>query len=178
MWWCCEIKHKPLINLDVYTKDWAFKVVDSVNWRDRTYHQLTVPSKEFFMATRMADRTGIPSFSNIRTSWYKRGSPAGEGEMEGPDAHCRVLKGVPTSPINYSKDCKETFNHSHQRRHYQPQACCYGCNHPCIATQGEGPILTTVFSRQKCKFDKYCQSAKTSPLKNAHTEHEGAITRL
>ena len=67
MWWLCEIKHKPLINLDVYTKDWAFKVVESVNWHDRTYHQLTVPSKEFFMATRMADRTGIP-FSNIRTS--------------------------------------------------------------------------------------------------------------
>ena len=126
----CEIKLKPLINLDIYTKDWAFKVVGSVNWHDRTYQQLTVPSKEFFMATRMADRTGIPSFSNIRTSWYKRGSPAGEGEMEGPDAHRRVLKGVPTSPINHSKDCKETFNHSHQRRHYQPQACYYACNHP------------------------------------------------
>ena len=52
------------------------------------------------------------------------------GGMGGPDAHRKVLNGVPTSPINYSKDCKETFNHSHQRRHYQPQACCYGCNHP------------------------------------------------
>ena len=66
MW--CEIKLKPLINLDIYTKDWAFKVVGSVKWHDRTYRQLTVSFKEFFMATRMAYRTGIPSFSNIRTS--------------------------------------------------------------------------------------------------------------
>ena len=32
MW--CGINHKPLINLLLYTKDWAFKVVGSVKWRD------------------------------------------------------------------------------------------------------------------------------------------------
>ena len=62
MW--CKIKHKPLINLDIYTEDWAFKVVGSVKWRDRAYHRFPMPSKELFLSIRMADRTEIPSFSN------------------------------------------------------------------------------------------------------------------
>ena len=62
MW--CATRTKPLVNMDIYTKDWAFKVVGSIKWCDRAYHQLSMPSKELFLATRMADRTGSPSFTN------------------------------------------------------------------------------------------------------------------
>ena len=54
MW--CERKHKPLVSLRIYTRNWAFKVLGSVKWHDRSYHHVPLPKKELFMATRMADR--------------------------------------------------------------------------------------------------------------------------
>ena len=59
-----------------------------------------------------------------------------------------------------------------------PKLAAMGATSLCIATLGEGPILTTVFTGQKWKFDKYCQSARISPSKNCHTQHEEAISRL
>ena len=72
MW--CGIKHKPLINLRIYTKDWAFKVIGSVKWCDRSYHKLPLPSKELFLATRMADRA-VGSSSPSGRFVFARQSP-------------------------------------------------------------------------------------------------------
>ena len=65
MW--CGLTHEPLIDLQIYTKDWAFKVVGSVKWSDRGHHYLPLPTEKLFMATRMADWSDGPSFPNAWT---------------------------------------------------------------------------------------------------------------
>ena len=171
MW--CEIKHKPLINLDIYTNDWAFKVVGSVKWQDRAYHQLPTPSKELFLSTRMADRDGIPSFSNIRTSE----APLG-GKWVDLMLTAKYLRVFQYPRTIIQKITSKLSSTATNKDIISPKLAVMGATTLCIATLGEEPILTTVFTGQKWKFDKYCWSPETGHLGDAHTQHKEAIARL
>ena len=48
----------------------------------------------------------------------------------------------------------------------------------CIASMGEGPILATMYTGQKWKFEKYCESAKTGPRNPAVNEPDEAVEHL
>ena len=54
----CELTKKPVIDLSVYTKNRNFRVPGSSKYDG--FYWAPLPSREFFMATRMADRIGFP----------------------------------------------------------------------------------------------------------------------
>ena len=171
MW--CATRRKPLVNMDIYTKDWAFKVVGSIKWCDRAYHQLPLPSEELFLATRMADRTGSPSFTyttpNTTPLWRKW------ADMMLTAKSIRIFQHPPTilqktiRKLSIKATYKETIS---------SQLVTMGATALCILTLGEGPILTTVVTGQKWKFEKYCQSTKTGPWKDDHQRRDEAINHL
>ena len=52
---------KPIIDLGIYTKNRNFKVPGSSKYHG--FHRVPLPSYEFSMATRMADRLRIPDLT-------------------------------------------------------------------------------------------------------------------
>ena len=59
-----------------------------------------------------------------------------------------------------------------------PPLAAMGATVLCIATLGEGPIITTVFTGQKWKFGKYCMSAKTGAGWDAQSEPDELVSHL
>ena len=88
MW--CGRKRRPIVDLKIYTKNRTFRVPGSSKWKD--YHPLPLPSLQFFIDTRMADRRTrpdwltpqltIPRVANIQNS-SKRSWENCEDKMEG-----------------------------------------------------------------------------------------------
>ena len=72
----CELKKKPIIDLSIYTKNRNFKVPGSSKYVG--FHQYPLPSRAFFMATRMADRLNPPDLKteqlNLKGSMTIRSS--------------------------------------------------------------------------------------------------------
>ena len=62
--------------------------------------------------------------------------------------------------------------------HIPSQLVTMGATALCIASMGEGPILSTLYTGQKWKFEKYCESAKTGPRKHTPNEPDEAATHL
>ena len=56
MW--CGRKRRPIVDLTIYTRNRTFRVPGSSKWKD--YHPRPLPSLEFFLDTRMADRRTQP----------------------------------------------------------------------------------------------------------------------
>ena len=56
MW--CGRKKRPIIDLTIYTRNRVFRIPGSSKWDD--YHPRPLPSKQFLIDTRMADRRTKP----------------------------------------------------------------------------------------------------------------------
>ena len=57
----CGWKKKPIIDLSIYTKNRNFRVPGSS--KHAGFKQISISSRDFFMATRMADRRGFPDIT-------------------------------------------------------------------------------------------------------------------
>ena len=72
----CGLTKKPIIDLSIYTKNRNFKVPGSSKYVG--FHQYPLPSRAFFMATRMADRLKPPDLKteqlNLKGSMTIRSS--------------------------------------------------------------------------------------------------------
>ena len=61
----CSIKEKPILDLNVYTKNRCWRVPGSTKWAEWTSLNPALPDKDQFMKTRMSDRQGTSKYSAI-----------------------------------------------------------------------------------------------------------------
>jgi len=59
-------KRCPIVDLKIYTKDRLFRVPGSSKWEE--YTQIPMPTRQFFMNTRMADRYVRPDITTDQVS--------------------------------------------------------------------------------------------------------------
>ena len=93
MW--CGKKKKPIIDFNIYSKNQPFRVPGSSKYVD--YHTLPLPSLEFFMDTRMADRRTIPDINTLELGISKLPM----------DKHCYRSKTHKRSLISLAKSNEE-----------------------------------------------------------------------
>ena len=95
--------------------------------------------------------------------------------MGGSNAHRKDFRLFQYPRTIIQKVIRKLSSTDNDKDSINPRLAVMGATTLCIATQEEGPILTTVFTGQKWKFGKYCQSAKTGTLENDRSQHEEAI---
>ena len=61
MW--CSSTAKPILDLNVYTKNRCFRIPGSTKWPKRFETNPPLPTYELFMLSRMADRPGPPTYT-------------------------------------------------------------------------------------------------------------------
>ena len=62
----CPFSKKPILDLDIYTKNRVFRVPGSSKYEE--YVAVKMPSRDFFMRTKMADRLSTPQ---LTTNWIR-----------------------------------------------------------------------------------------------------------
>ena len=114
----CPLSGKPIIDLGIYTKNRTFRIPGSCKLaipKDPACDPLVpLPSKEFFMITRMADRREIPGSIPRKVSWpakslFKGGSTPKKRRRATLDAHPKRTDQGRLHPLAIPRTIPETI---------------------------------------------------------------------
>ena len=80
----CELTKKPIVDMSTYSRNRIFKVPGSSKYH--RFYQYALPSRKFFMATRMADRLKPPDLKteqlNLKGTMTFRSSAIHKSDRE------------------------------------------------------------------------------------------------